>query len=205
MTVHQHCHLDNEFARMRKRLLDPASRDAHGNPAPQLQRDMLEMLVRSLRSECLLPPRDLKLRAISLSEAQAFVARHHSHSPAPQGWKFGCAIEDRLGLLGVVMVGRPVARHLDDGQTLEVIRLCTLAHAQHVASRLLAAACRAAKALGYRRMVTYTPRDEEGTCCKAAGFVPAAQVKGRRWSCRSRPRRDPHEISDRIRWERRLA
>jgi hypothetical protein len=199
------CHLDREFKRLRQRLLDSSSRDGWGNPLPELQRDMLEMLIRSLRSECLFPTGRLEVRPISLGEAKAFVARHHAHSAAPQGWKFGCGIEDRLGLVGVVVIGRPVARRLDDGETLEVTRLCTLAHAQHAASILLGAACRAAKALGYRRIVTYTRRDEEGHCCKAAGFTPVAQVRGRSWSCRSRPRQDPHEILDRIRWQRLLS
>lgn len=205
MPTNGHCHLDVEFERMRQRLLEPDSRDKHGSPLPELQRDMLELLVRSLRSQCLFRPARLTVRSVSLSEAKSFVARHHAHAPAPVGWKFGCGIEDALGLVGVVMVGRPVARGLDDGQTLEIIRLCTLAGAGHAASILLGAACRAAKALGYQRIVTYTRRDEEGACCKAAGFQPAASVRGRRWSCKSRPRPDRHEIIDRVRWERRLV
>ena len=205
MPINDYCHLDEEFERMRQRLLAPSSRDEYGTPRPELQRDMLEMLVRSLRSECLFRPSRLSMRSISLAEAKAFVARHHAHAPAPVGWKFGCGIEDVLGMVGVVMVGRPVARALDDGQTLEIIRLCTLAGAGHAASILLGAACRAVKSLGYRRVVTYTRRDEEGICCKAAGFIPVATVKGRRWSCQSRRRRDRHEIIDRVRWERILA
>ena len=129
MPTNGDCHLDAEFERMRQRLLDPGSRDEYGTPRPELQRDMLEMLVRSLRSQCLFRPKHLSVRSIGLAEAKAFVARHHAHAPAPVGWKFGCGIEDALGLVGVVMVGRPVARGLDDGQTLEIIRLCTLAGA----------------------------------------------------------------------------
>lgn len=204
MPTNDYCHLNGEFERMRQRLLEPGARDEFGTPRPELQRDMLEMLVRSLRSECLFRPSRLAVRSISLAEAQAFVTRHHAHALAPVSWKFGCGIDDRLGLVGVVMVGRPVARGLDDGQTLEITRLCTLAGAQHAASILLGAACRAAKALGYRRVVTYTRQDEDGVCCKAAGFTPASTVRGRRWSCKSRPRRDRHEIIDRVRWERLL-
>jgi hypothetical protein len=189
---------------MRERLLDPAAFDEQGSPRPEYQRDMLDLLLRSLRSECLGQSSGLRIRPIGFAEARSFVERHHRHSLAPVGWKFGCAAEDRLGLVGVVIVGRPVARKLDDGQTLEVTRLCTLARMHNAASLLLGAACRAAKALGYRRVVTYTAADEPGTCCKAAGFQPVQQVKGRRWSCTSRPRRDRHAIADRVRWERRL-
>jgi hypothetical protein len=137
------CHLDEEFARMRQRLLDPASRDAHGDPLPELQADMLDMLLRSLRSEVLpRPGRRLCVRPVSWAEARAFIRRHHAHHPAPQGWKFGCGVEDALGLVGVVTVGRPVAPRRDYGRTREVTRLCTLAGVKNAASRLLGAACR---------------------------------------------------------------
>jgi hypothetical protein len=106
--------------------------------------------------------------------------------------------------VGVVTVGRPVARHLDDGQTVEVTRLCTLAGAKNAASKLLAAAGRAAQALGYRRIVTYTLSSEDGICCRAAGFKRVAQSAGGRWSRRRRPRRDRHPLEGKIRWERQL-
>jgi hypothetical protein len=198
-------HLNEEFERMRMRLSDPHSRDALGCPVPELQRDMLDMLLRSLRSETLPGPRRLILRSVSWHEARSFIAQHHSHLPPPQGWKFGCGVEDRLGLVGVVVVGRPVARRLDDGATLEITRLCTLAGARNAASLLLGAACRAAQSLGYRRIVTYTLADEEAACCKAAGFLPVADSRGGHWSRRSRRRRDAHPTGAKIRWERRLS
>ena len=144
------------------------------------------------------------MRPVTWHEARAFIARHHAHHLPPQGWKFGCGIEDRLGLVGVATVGRPVSRHLDDGQTLEITRLCTLAGAWNAASRLLAAACRASQALGYRRLVTYTLASEDGTCCRAAGFKRVAQSAGGLWSRRRRPRRDRQPLESKIRWERQL-
>ncbi|MBW3601007.1 MAG: hypothetical protein KY475_27540 [Planctomycetes bacterium] len=200
-----HSHLDEEFARLRARLFDPASYDARGDPAPDLQRDMLDMLLRSLRSETVPRPRRFRLRSLTWGEARAFIQRHHSHHVPPQGWKFGCGAEDELGLVGVVVVGRPVSRRLDVGATLEVTRLCTLAGARNAASLLLGAACRAAKALGYRRVVTYTLAEEDGTCCRAAGFTRAANTAGGRWSRRSRRRTDAHPTGAKIRWERQLS
>lgn len=204
MNKPDHCHLDGEFARIRLRLQAPGGHDEHGDPTCELQRDMFDMLLRSLRSEVLPRPRRTHLRAMNWLEARAFVDRHHSHHDAPQGWKFGCGLEDELGLIGVVIVGRPVSRKLDDGRTLEVTRLCTLARAQNAASTLLGAACRAAKSLGYSRMVTYTLSAEEGTSCKAAGFLRAAEVRGGHWSRRSRKRADRHPLEAKTRWERRL-
>lgn len=99
----------------------------------------------------------LELQPINRDEAFAFVKRHHRHHPAPQGWKFGVAVNDGAQVVGVLTVGRPVARGLDDGYTLEVTRCCVLEEARNACSMLYAAAWRAARALGYRRLVTYTP------------------------------------------------
>lgn len=62
-----------------------------------------------------------KLAAVPMSFEQAaeFVREHHRHHTPPIGHKFsiGAAIGDAL--VGVVIVGRPVSRRRDDGQTLE--------------------------------------------------------------------------------------
>jgi hypothetical protein len=62
-------------------------------------------------------PRMLRVRSIGFAEARSFVARHHAHALPPMGWKFGCGVDDALGLVGVVMVGRPIGRALNDEQT----------------------------------------------------------------------------------------
>ena len=93
----------------------------------------------------------LDLQPISFAEACTFVAAHHSHHKPPQGHKFSLAVNDGEKVVGVVMVGRPVARMADDGYTLEVTRCCT-DKTPHVASKLYAAAWRATRALGYRRL-----------------------------------------------------
>lgn len=103
----------------------------------------------------------LSLVPVTLREASAFIRAHHRHHGAPRGWKFGigCTTNDRL--VGVITVGRPVARSLDDGLTAEVNRCCTDG-TPHVASKLYAAAWRAARAMGYRRLITYTLKSEGG-------------------------------------------
>lgn len=81
----------------------------------------------------------LQLQPITYPEACEFIRRHHSHHLPPQGWKFGIACNDGAEVVGVVTVGRPVARNLDDGWTLEVTRCCT-DRTKHAASKLYAAA-----------------------------------------------------------------
>jgi hypothetical protein len=102
--------------------------------------------------------------------------------------------------LYLVTVGRPVARHFDDGYTAEVTRCCTDG-TPNACSKLYAAAARAAKALGYRRLITYTLKSEPGTSLKAAGWRVVWEVKGRTWSCKSRPRVDKAPTEDKLLWE----
>ena len=89
----------------------------------------------------------LAVQPIDYAGACAFVDQHHRHHRRPQGWKFGLAATEGDRVVGVVMVGRPVARHCDDGWTLEVTRCCTDG-TKNAASMLYAAAWRAARALG---------------------------------------------------------
>ncbi|WP_374758915.1 XF1762 family protein, partial [Pseudomonas aeruginosa] len=84
-------------------------------------------------------------------------SEHHRHHRSVQGAKFAIAVAlpGSDGICGVAIVGRPVARHLDDGWTLEVTRLCTNG-APNACSKLYGAAWKAAKALGYTRLITYS-------------------------------------------------
>src|SRR5690554_3379350 len=128
----------------------------------------------------------LEIVPIKFPEACRFILEHHRHHKPPPGWMFGVGIAEDGRLCGVAMVGRPVARHRDDGFTLEVTRLCTDG-TKNAASALYAACWRAARAIGYRRIGTYLLEREEGTSVLAAGWVIIHKVKGRSWSCPSRP------------------
>jgi len=98
-------------------------------------------------------------------------SEHHRHHRSVQGAKFAIAVAlpGSDGICGVAIVGRPVARHLDDGWTLEVTRLCTNG-APNACSKLYGAAWKAAKALGYTRLITYScPRKAVPACAPPAG------------------------------------
>lgn len=142
----------------------------------------------------------LTIQPISFPEAAAFIRTHHRHHKPPVSWKFGIAVNDGTRVVGVVTVGRPVSRVLDNGWTLEVTRCCTDG-TPHVASKLYAAAWRAARAMGYRRLVTYTLAEESGTSLKAAGWNVLYQTAGRSWDCPSRPRVDTHPLGQKTLWE----
>jgi hypothetical protein len=120
--------------------------------------------------------------------------------------KFAVGVSDGCVLVGVATVGRPVARLLDDGCTVEVTRTCTR-QVPNANSMLYGAAWRAARALGYTRVITYTQEGESGSSLRAAGFVRAAELRARPgWNTPSRPRADTGvDRVARIRWEIRSA
>ena len=124
---------------------------------------------------------------LSLAQANAFVGTlHRHHAPVHRDkYRVGCAIGNRL--VGVIQVGRPVARGLDDGKTLEVVRLCTDG-TKDACSYLYGKAARIAAELGYSRIITYILESETGTSLDAAGWHFDCLTKGGDWSCPSRPR-----------------
>jgi hypothetical protein len=145
----------------------------------------------------------LRLLPVELRTANAFVARLHRHSKPVRGQKFAVAVGDGAGMRGVAIAGRPVARELQDGYTIEILRVCTDG-ARNACSKLYGACCRAASALGYLLAITYTLASESGASLRAAGFRPVAEVTDRQWDCPSRPRTERDLIGDKVRWERRL-
>lgn len=135
-----------------------------------------------------------------LDFANDMVNRLHRHHPPVVGHKFSVAAMDDERCCGVAIVGRPVARRLDDGFTLEVTRCCTDG-TPNTASALYGACRRAAFALGYRKLVTYTLTTEPGTSLRAAGWKVLGSTPGKSWSCPSRPRLDKHPLGEKLRWE----
>ena len=144
----------------------------------------------------------LEVAPVTLREARAFVARHHRHHRPPQGGLFALAAVAAGEVIGVAIVGRPVSRVLAaDDYAAEVTRLCALPGHKNVCSFLYGAAWRACRALGYTSLVTYTLDSEPGTSLRAAGWRVVAAVRGRSWSCKSRPRVDTHPLQGKLRWE----
>jgi hypothetical protein len=131
---------------------------------------------------------ELALVPVTFADACEFVAAWHRHHEPPVGHKFSIGVAADRTLVGVVMVGRPVARIYDNGSTLEVTR-CATDGTEHAPSMLYAAAWRASKALGYRRLVTYTQLGESGASLRGAGWSIVAQRPARPgWNVPSRPR-----------------
>ncbi len=142
----------------------------------------------------------LTLSPISLDEANEFVRLNHRHHKPVPGAKFCVGVSDGGRVVGVAIVGRPVARMLDDGWTLEVNRTCTDG-AKNANSMLYGACCRATFALGYKRLITYTLPEESGASLRAANWKLIGSAGGGQWSRESRPRIDTHPLQSKLRWE----
>ena len=143
----------------------------------------------------------LMLTPISREEANEFVRLHHrTHGPVV-GHKFAVAVSDEAGeVRGVAIIGRPVARRMDEGWTLEVTRVATDG-ARNACSMLYGAAVRAAWALGYQRLITYTLPEEGGASLRAAGWTCVERTRGGSWNRASRPRVETNLQQPKLRWE----
>ena len=146
-----------------------------------------------------------KLEAVPLELAQAntYVDSLHRHHQAVHRDKFrvGCAIDGHL--VGVVQVGRPVSRMIDDGKTVEVVRLCSDG-IKDVCSFLYAKAARIAKEMGYKKIITYILDTESGVSLKAAGWQMEKVTDGGAWTRPSRPRNTTAPTIPKIRYAKML-
>lgn len=138
---------------------------------------------------------------VSIREANAFVAKYHRRLKALRvGYVAAVGLAFDGQLIGVAVLGRPCALALNDGYTLELRRLAVRSGHPNACSMLLAAARRAAVALGYRRTITYTQQDEPGTSLRAAGWRLDGVSSGRPWDRKSRPRPRALKGEKRNRW-----
>lgn len=142
----------------------------------------------------------LELVPITLKEANFFVEQHHRHHKPVTGHKFSIAASDGEKIVGVAIVGRPVSHYLDDGWTLEVNRLCTDG-TKNACSFLYSAAWRAAKNMGYKKLITYILQSENGASLKASGWKCVGESGGKRWTGKRRPEVDLYPAQMKLKFE----
>ena len=153
----------------------------------------------------------LEVEPVDRRTARDFVREHHEHCPPPAGDRFRAAIYNGPTLVGVVIVGRPVARALPQYSWVEVNRLCVrrdlpAALRWNACSQLYGWAAREARKRGMERIVTYTLESEQAVTLKAAGWDCEGTVgrHGKSWNSPSRPREDKTPTVPKQRWSRRL-
>ena len=153
----------------------------------------------------------MKAIPIELKEANAFVEQLHRHHAPVYRDKFRIGALDNNGnLCGVIQLGRPVSRMLDDGKTIEAVRCCTDG-TYNACSFLYSRAARIAKEMGYQKIITYILQEEDGTSLKASGWIcEANDVGGGSWNRPSRPRdliregKEKYSTQKKQRWKKDL-
>jgi len=127
----------------------------------------------------------LDIRPITLRFANFFILKFHRHHKPVTGAKYAIGIFCKYcnEVCGVAICGRPVARKLDDGLTIEVNRLCVKDGIPNGCSKLYGACSRIAKEMGYKKIVTYILMSESGSSLKASGWnLEATNVGAKAWN-----------------------
>lgn len=145
---------------------------------------------------------NFRFRPITIKDANLVIMLYHRHSVPTQGGRFALSVVDHKGgIAGVGIAGRPVARSLDNGETLEITRVCSLGGNRNVCSMIYARMTQIARLMGYRTVITYTLCKELGASLGAVGAVRSAEIEGAARDRKSRPRRDQNIYHEpKIRW-----
>lgn len=141
------------------------------------------------------------LKPITLRAANDYILAYHRHHGATRGCKFAISAVVDDNIVGVAVTGRPVSRRLDDGWQAEVTRNCTDG-TKNACSFLYGASWRAAKAMGYRKIITYILESEDGTSLRAAGWVDEGPAGGGSWDRPTRGREDKAPLEQKHRWSK---
>lgn len=145
----------------------------------------------------------MKIKPCELRDANTFIEKLHRHHKKVQGHRFSLALWNDEKLIGVVCVGRPVARMTDASKVLEVTRLCTDG-TKNACSMLYSAAARVGKEMGYERIQTFILENEPGISLIATGWKKSLVSSGGSWDRPSRERIDKAPLDKKIRYEKAL-
>lgn len=107
---------------------------------------------------------------LELDEANALIEQLHRHHKRVTGHRFSIGAERSGSIVGVAIAGRPVARKTNHRRILEVTRVATDG-TKNANSFLYGACARAAAALGYGEIQTFTLPEESGASLIAAGWT----------------------------------
>jgi len=144
----------------------------------------------------------VNLKPINISEANEFVASFHRHNNPVVGARFCIGVQHEGMLVGVAIVGRPVARMADNGFTAEITRLCVSGAPKNACSMLYRSCWRAWVAMGGLKLITYTMQAESGSSLRGAGFKVVGEVNAEHWHRESRPREwQPIYGQQKLKWE----
>lgn len=139
---------------------------------------------------------------ITIRDANVFVTNFHRHNKKVTGAKFAIGLTEDCELIGVAIAGRPVARLLDNGKTIEILRVCVKEGYKNANSKLYGRVKRICQLMGYEKIITYTLQKESNASLKAIRAKPVSEVKPGDWDRLNRRRKGQEIYSEeKIRWE----
>jgi hypothetical protein len=118
-------------------------------------------------------------------DVNSFLVKYHKHHGIVQGWKFAIGLfsQGRNEVVGIAICSRPVANKTDNGEVIEVSRVCVMDGIENGCSKLLGACARIAKEMGYNKIQTFLLASESGTSMIASGWqLEAENVGGLEWN-----------------------
>lgn len=148
----------------------------------------------------------LHVEPLSLTQANDLVARWHRHHKPVRGHRFSIGVFSEDGVPhGAATVGRPVSGGTEQMRVAEVTRLVTDG-TRNACSMLYAACARAARAMGFRWIQTYTLQTEPGISLRASGWTHDGLSYAIGWNNGNRPRdmAVPDEGRQKQRWKLQL-
>lgn len=147
----------------------------------------------------------MRIRPLTLAQANELVAKMHRHHKPVQGHRFSIGLERDDGtIVGAAIIGRPVARKCDPYRVAEVTRLVTDG-TRNACSALYGAAARIAKEMGFERIQTYILDEEPGISLRASGWTMVAMSPGGDWNQSAQyagKRRTDQPMQPKQRWEK---
>lgn len=147
----------------------------------------------------------LKPIPLTREQANAHIREHHRHHKPVVGDRFRIGAVLAGVLVGVCVVGRPVARGCDPYTVAEVTRLCTDG-TKNACSFLYSRAARIAREFGFNSIQTYILESESGDSLKAAGWEYVYTTRGGEWKhSDGKPRRNDQPSEPKQLWRKVLT
>jgi len=142
-----------------------------------------------------------KIVPMAIKEANKYVKKWHRHNKPVVAARWAIGVEKEGELVGVAIVGNPIARLLCDGKTAEVLRVAT--NGERNANSFLYTRCRRiCQLMGYEKVITYTLEIESGASLRAIGAKIVANGIQTNWG-KGKRKRINQKISTqkKFRWE----
>ena len=140
------------------------------------------------------------LKPTTLKSANEFLKKYHRHSAPVTGGRFAIMAELNGKIIGVGIAGRPISRHLDNGLTAEITRVCTDG-TPNANSFIYGRMKRILQSMGYKKIITYTLASESGASLRAINAKIERTTKAEEWDRKARRRNSQAIYSEpKYRW-----